>query len=151
VREKKSRVKESRKRLRKAHRAVRGEHREERTEDYVETIYRRERKGDSSRIVDLQKVFGVSHVTVIRALQKLENDGFVVKETGGVILTGKGRNLGERCYERHRLVEAFLGSLGVSKETAAKDAEGIEHHLSPETLEAIRSVVGKAEIKSGKV
>jgi DtxR family manganese transport transcriptional regulator len=35
-------------------------------------------------------------------------------------------------------VESFLCALGISPETARIDAEGIEHHVSAETLEAFR-------------
>ncbi|MEM0965242.1 MAG: iron dependent repressor, metal binding and dimerization domain protein [Verrucomicrobiota bacterium] len=133
---------DTRKRLRRAHRLIRGQHREERTEDYVESIYRRSRKNEATRIVDLQKVFAVSHVTVIRALDKLEGAGFLRRTTKGITLTAKGKRLGEECYERHETVESFLLSLGVPKEIAESDAEGIEHHLSPQTLEAIRNHLG---------
>ncbi len=134
---------DGRKRARRAHRMVRGQHREERTEDYVEAVYRMERKGSSTRVVDLQRVFAVSHVTVIRAVEKLEAEGLLQRGASGIGLTRKGRILGLRCYERHRLVEQFLVSLGIPEETAARDAEGIEHHLSPETLQAMRDQIEK--------
>ena len=126
------------KRLRRTHRAIRGQHREERTEDYVESVYRMERNEEPVRVVDLQKIFAVSHVTVIRALEKLSEQGFLERSESGISLTDKGRELGAWCYERHRLVESFLVSLGVSENTASNDAEGIEHHLSPETLSAMK-------------
>ena len=129
---------DDRKRVRKTHRVVRGQHRDERREDYVEAVYRRERKGDPTRVVDLQKVFGVSHVTVIRAVDKLESEGLLIRADSGIGLTATGRKLGEKCYERHLLVETFLISLGISEEIASRDAEGIEHHLSPETLKAMK-------------
>lgn len=133
---------ESRKTARRAHRTIRGQHREERAEDYVETVYRMELRQEAPRVVDLQKVFAVSHVTVIRALEKLETAGLLRRSSGGIELTPDGRVLGQKCYERHLLVESFLVSLGISEETAARDAEGIEHHLSPETLAAMRNHLG---------
>jgi len=35
----------------------------------------------------------------------------------------------------------FLISIGVSEETAEADAEGLEHHVSPETLKAFKAVI----------
>lgn len=121
-----------------AHEQVRGQHRDERSEDYVEAIYRLRREHRSSRVVDLQNVFGVSHVTVIRAVEKMETDGLVQRTAEGIDLTREGTLLAEYCFERHQRVEAFLRKLGVSAETAAHDAEGIEHHLSEETLGAMK-------------
>ena len=54
------------------------------------------------------------------------------------ILTEKGKELAESSRERHRLILALLQKIGVSEETAESDAEGMEHHVSEETLEAIR-------------
>jgi DtxR family manganese transport transcriptional regulator len=51
-----------------------------------------------------------------------------------IFLTEKGRKLASRCKRRHGIVVAFLLSLGVSEKVAEMDAEGIEHHVSPETL-----------------
>jgi DtxR family manganese transport transcriptional regulator len=41
------------------------------------------------------------------------------------------------------LVQEFLIALGVGAETAGTDAEGIEHHVSDETLDAFRNYVAK--------
>lgn len=126
---------------RRAHRAVRRQHRDERAEDYVETIYRIESEDQTVRVVDLQQRFGVSHVTVIRALAKLAEEGLVDRTDDGISLTPAGTDLARSCYERHATVEAFLLALGISPETAARDAEGIEHHLSDESLAALRGFV----------
>jgi DtxR family manganese transport transcriptional regulator len=41
-------------------------------------------------------------------------------------------------------VAAFLRKLGVSKKVAELDAEGIEHHVSPETLAAFERLLKKS-------
>ncbi len=125
------------------HQSVREQHRDERTEDYVEAIYRLEDEIASIRIVDLQKVFGVSHVTVIRALEKLSHEQLLTKDQDGISLTPRGRQLARSCFARHHLVESFLLALGVSQETATRDSEGIEHHLSDETLNAFKAYLDK--------
>jgi DtxR family transcriptional regulator, manganese transport regulator len=53
----------------------------------------------------------------------------------GVFLTPEGEKLAEESRQRHHIVENFLLVLGVSPDTARRDAEGIEHHVSEETLE----------------
>ena len=124
------------------HERVRRQHQRELAQDYVEAIYSMSRESGAVRVVDLQGVFGVSHVTVIRALGRLEEQGFVRRPGRGQIeLTDSGRQLATLAYERHQLVESFLLKLGVSAGSAAADAEGIEHHLGDETLDAMRRFV----------
>ena len=56
----------------------------------------------------------------------------------GVFLTAEGEKLAQESRERHQIVENFLLVLGVSPEIARRDAEGMEHHVSEETLDAFR-------------
>jgi len=121
------------------HKRVRRQHQTEITQDYVEAIYRLRSEGKGTRVTDIQDVFGVSHVTVIRTLARLEDAELVVKLQGSVTLTIKGEEIAIKAYRRHNLVMDFLLSLGVSEKTASADAEGIEHHLSDETMQAIES------------
>ena len=55
-----------------------------------------------------------------------------------MFLTPTGQALADQSRERHRIVEHFLCALGIRPEIARRDAEGIEHHVSRETLEAFR-------------
>ncbi|MFP4281376.1 MAG: iron dependent repressor, metal binding and dimerization domain protein [Opitutales bacterium] len=121
------------------HQRVRRQHQRELTQDYVEAIFSLAAQQEIVRVVDLQGVFGVSHVTVIRSLGRLEEQGLVRRpQRGQVELTQDGRALAEASYARHQLVTRFLRRLGVTESAAAADAEGIEHHLGKETLEAMR-------------
>jgi len=119
------------------HKRVRRQHQSEITQDYVEAIYRLKEEGKGTRVTDIQDVFGVSHVTVIRTLARLEEADLLVKKQGSVALTEQGKEIAIRAYRRHNLVMRFLLSLGVSERTAAADTEGIEHHISDETVQAI--------------
>ena len=111
-------------------------------EDYVEAIAQVEKESGACRAVDLAKQFQVSHVTVIRTVERLQRDGYVTTEPYGPIeLTRSGRDLAERSRQRHETVLQFLLALGVSKLTAETDSEGIEHHVSPETLSAMQRFV----------
>jgi DtxR family manganese transport transcriptional regulator len=123
---------------------VRQDHAREMAEDYAELVLDLEEQG-AVRPSDLARGLGVSHVTVLRALDRLGRNGTIIRdENEGVLLTPVGRALGEACRARHRLVVSFLEKLGVPPEVAAVDVEGIEHHISAVTLELMAKWVGKA-------
>lgn len=87
------------------------------------------------RLTDLAKRFGVSHVTVNRIVARLVGEKLLLTDPYQPIqLTAKGRRLAEKCRQRHEIVYQFLLALGVDEQTAAIDAEGIEHHVSSKTL-----------------
>ena len=83
----------------------------------------------------LAEKFGVSHVTASRIVRRLDREGLLDAPLRKADSTQpEGKALAERSRARHELVLAFLRALGVSKKTAEIDAEGIEHHVSKETL-----------------
>lgn len=125
------------------HSRVRRQHQSEITQDYVEAIYRLKSEGKSTRVTDIRDVFGVSHVTVIRTLARLEEAKLLVKKQGSVSLTEEGHIIAVKAYRRHNLVLEFLLTLGISENTASADTEGIEHHLSDETIDAIKNFLDK--------
>lgn len=108
-------------------------------EDYVELIADLIRIGGEARQVDIAARLGVAQPTVAKMLKRLAEDGLVQQRPyRGVFLTEAGEALAARARSRHRVVESFLCALGVSPETARRDSEGIEHHVSEETLTAMR-------------
>ena len=124
------------------HRRTRTDHSTESAEDYVEAIDEIIAEKGICRVEDLRKHFSVTHVTVSRILQRLDREGLVKKEAyRPVTLTKKGQKLAVSSRDRHQLVIAFLVKLGVSQKNAEIDAEGIEHHVSKETLEVMRRFV----------
>ena len=111
---------------------------DELAEDYVEAIAKLLGSGQMARVTDLQREFGVSHVSVIRALRRLEERGLLSRgEGGGLKLTAEGHAMAEKAARRHELVVKFLLAIGVTAGQAQADAEGMEHHLSAETLQAM--------------
>jgi DtxR family manganese transport transcriptional regulator len=42
-----------------------------------------------------------------------------------------------------QIVYRFLLSIGIDQRTAAMDAEGIEHHVSPKTLRRLEELAGE--------
>lgn len=116
----------------------------ETTEDYVEAIADLIANGGEARVADLAKIFGVSHVTVSRTVGRLVRDGLAVTEPyKSIELTDAGRELAAACEARHTIVLRFLLALGLDEETAQADAEGIEHHVSPATLEIFERFVNE--------
>jgi DtxR family manganese transport transcriptional regulator len=121
---------------------TRSDHRSEIAEDYVELIADLIDATGEARVVDLANRLGVTPATVNNTVTKLQRDGLVRSEPyRAIFLTDTGRELAEQCRRRHRIVYRFLRRLGVSEEVARVDAEGIEHHVSEETLAALHRFV----------
>ena len=107
-------------------------------EDYVELIDDLIHEKGEARAVDLAALLGVSAATVNKTLQRLQRDGYVTSEPyRSIFLTDKGRDTATECRRRHSIVLAALQAIGVDQETARRDAEGIEHHVSETTLQAL--------------
>lgn len=124
------------------HRRTRKAHAAEIAEDYVEAIADLIDSGGEARVVDLARRLGVSHVTVVRTVARLQRDGLVTaRPYRSIFLTEGGRTLAEGSRRRHGIVIAFLRALGISERIACTDAEGIEHHVSAETLAALERFV----------
>jgi DtxR family manganese transport transcriptional regulator len=95
-------------------------------------------------VVDLAAFFGVSHVTVTRIVRRLAEKGLLQTEPyRPITLTAAGRRLAAQSRSRHEIVHAFLLALGVDAETAALDTEGIEHHVSPQTLAKLEQLTAR--------
>lgn len=118
-------------------RRTRQEHSEETAQDYVEMVAELIDTTGEARVIDLARRLGVTHVTVSRTLQRLRRDGLVsFLPYRSIFLTAAGRRLADEVRHRHEVVVEFLQSLGIPSAVANSDAEGIEHHVSRETLEA---------------
>lgn len=126
------------------HVRTRDDHATELAEDYVEAIDEVIDQQGSCRVKDLVARFKVTHVTVHRTLGRLERDGLVKTEPyAPVKLTAKGKHLAAAARRRHEIVLNFLLAHGISRQTAEIDAEGLEHHISPETLKVMQDFVEK--------
>lgn len=117
---------------------TRSDHAEETAADYVELIQDLIEERGEARAADVASALGVSHVTVSKTVQRLQRDGLVTSQPyRSIFLTEEGKALAARMRAKHQTVLDFLLALGVSPEVAETDAEGIEHHVSAETLEAM--------------
>jgi Mn-dependent DtxR family transcriptional regulator len=108
-------------------------------EDYLETLYNLEKKLSSIRITDLAKALNLSKPSVTQMMQRLNKDSCVKYEAYTPIkLTAKGRKIGKKIAERHEVLADFFTILNIPKRIQEKDIHGIEHHLSPITVDKLK-------------
>ena len=116
---------------------ARRDHSQELAQDYVEIIAELIAKTGEARLTDLARGLGVTHVTANRTIKRLQRQGLVTSQPyRSIFLTPSGRDLARESRERHEVVVQFLTALGIPASVAESDAEGIEHHVSRETLAA---------------
>jgi DtxR family manganese transport transcriptional regulator len=124
-------------------RRTRKENARETAEDYVEMIAELIAAKGEARVTDLARRLGVTHVTVNRTVQRLRRARLVTAlPYRAIFLTAAGRKLSRLSRRRHEIVTAFLRSLGVPAEIADTDAEGMEHHVSKQSLAAFAKHLG---------
>jgi DtxR family manganese transport transcriptional regulator len=129
-----------------AFKRIRADHSAELAEDYVEMIADLIDERGEARCTDVAMRLGVANATVVKTLKRLQIMGLVTQEPyRAIFLTADGWKMAEDGKRKHALVEKFLLALGVSHETARIDSEGIEHHVSSETLRAM----GKFLVRNG--
>ncbi len=123
---------------------IRQAHQTELAEDYVELIADLIAINGEARVVELAERFGVTHATVNKVIARLQKEGLVISRPyRSIFLTDAGRDLAAKSKQRHALVKSFLIAIGVDEITAESDAEGIEHHVSDETLAAFQRVIDR--------
>ncbi len=123
---------------------IRKAHQSETAEDYVELINDLIASRGEARVVDLAERFGVSHATVNKTIARLNREGLVVNRPyRSLFLTPAGEEMARRCKERHKVVLDFLIALGVPEKIAEADAEGVEHHVSEQTLQIFKKFIRK--------
>ena len=111
-------------------------------EMYLETILKLTELNGHVRSIDVSETMGYSKPSVCRAVGILKKTGYLTMDTDGyLILTESGRAVAMKIYERHKVINTFLQSLGVSEQTASADACKIEHVISDETFEKIKASI----------
>lgn len=111
-------------------------------EDYIELIYNLIDTKGYARVSDMAEQLTVHPSSVTKMVQKLDKDDYLNYEKyRGFVLTEKGKKIGERLVFRHELLEDFLEIIGVEKDNIYHDVEGIEHHLSWNSIDRIGDLV----------
>jgi Mn-dependent DtxR family transcriptional regulator len=107
-------------------------------EDYLERIHELIEEKGYARVVDIASSLDVKQASVTSMVQKLGELGYLNYEKyRGLILTDKGREVATGIQKRHETLSRFFSLFGLSEETQKRDIEGIEHHLSPATVEVL--------------
>ena len=128
-----------------AFQGVRAARRSELAEDYVELIAELIHTQGEARPVDIATRMGVTAPTVAKTLDRLARDGLITRaKYRSIFLTEQGKALATECRLLHGIVLRFLLSLGLDPETAERDAEGIEHHVSEKTLALLAAFVRRS-------
>ena len=123
----------------KQFKVLRKQHSLESAEDYTELIHELIEKNGEARTGKIAEELGISHVTALRTIKRLQEQGYVTTaRQKPVELTNKGKKLALYSKEKHQLLLKFLIKLGVPKKVAEIDVEGIEHHVSKITLDQIK-------------
>ena len=111
------------------------------SEDYLERIHELIEQKGYARAVDIAQALQISQPSVTAMVQKLAEDGYLNYEKyRGLTLTSRGRAVAAAIRQRHAILHRFFTLLGLPAETQAHDIEGIEHHLSPDTMLSLARV-----------
>jgi Mn-dependent DtxR family transcriptional regulator len=111
-------------------------------EDYLENIYKLIEQKGYARVSDIAEALEVHPSSVTKMVQKLDQSKYLVYEKyRGLVLTPKGKKIGKRLVDRHLLLEEFLRLIGVEEQQIYQDVEGIEHHLSWNSITCIENLV----------
>lgn len=117
---------------------------QESAENYLETILILHNRKGNVRSIDIAEELTFSKASVSIAMKKLKENNLIHVDKNGLIsLTTQGKEIAERIYERHTLLSDWFMDLGVNPKVAVKDACRIEHVISAECFDAIKSHVKK--------
>jgi|SRR4051794_3242510 Mn-dependent DtxR family transcriptional regulator len=115
-------------------------------EDYLEVIYELIRQKGYATAVDISESLNVSSPSVTKMLQRLDENKYLRYEKyRGINLTHEGIVVAENIRQKHGLLAEFLKMIGVDENIANLDAEGIEHHIHPETLKKLEVFVNNVK------
>ncbi|RID89131.1 transcriptional regulator MntR [Peribacillus asahii] len=111
-------------------------------EDYIEQIYLLIEEKGYARVSDIAENLSVHPSSVTKMVQKLDQEKYLIYEKyRGLVLTANGRKIGQRLVYRHELLEQMLRLIGVKEENIYQDVEGIEHHLSWDSIDRVGDLI----------
>ncbi len=111
-------------------------------EDYLEQILDLINTKGYARVADIAQGLKISQASVTNMVQRLDAEGLLKYEKyRGLVLTTTGETLARNIMRRHQLLTDFLRMLEIEEEVVYHDVEGMEHHISPQTLNAIDALM----------
>ena len=119
-------------------------------EDYLERIQELIQEKGYARMVDIASSLNVRQASVTSMVQKLGDLGYVnYAKYRGLVLTDKGRSIADKIQRRHETLTRFFSLLGLDAKTQSEDIEGIEHHLSADTVDCLADLAEFLEHNPG--
>jgi Mn-dependent DtxR family transcriptional regulator len=113
-----------------------------RIEDYLEVISELVELKGYANTLDISSYLNVSAPSVTKMLQRLDENGYLEYEKyRGINLTAKGNLIADTVRQNHGTLLEFFKMLGINHDIANQDAEGIEHHLNPQTIKQLRKFI----------
>ncbi len=110
-------------------------------EDYLERIHELILEKGYARVVDIASSLKVRQASVTSMVQKLAEGGYLnYQKYRGLVLTPRGREVARKIRSRHKTLSRFFSLFGLDAKTQKRDIEGIEHYLSPETVEVLAAL-----------
>ena len=108
-------------------------------EMYLETILLLKSKMSSVRSIDIATELNYSRASVSRAVNLLQQAGYITIGKGGDIsFTDAGRERAREIYDRHHVITEVLTRIGATPEIAEDNACRIEHVVSEDLLKVMR-------------
>jgi Mn-dependent DtxR family transcriptional regulator len=115
-------------------------------EDYLERILDLINTKGYARVADIALGLKISQASVTNMVQRLDAEGLLKYEKyRGLVLTTAGETLARNIMRRHQLLTDFFRMLGLEEEVIYRDVEGMEHHISPQTMQAIETLVDQLQ------
>ena len=118
-------------------------------EDYVELIGDLIAELGEARLTDIAQNMAVTPATASKIIARLTREGLIESRPyRAVFLTDAGAAMATESRRRHGVVLDFLLALDVGRATAEADSEGMEHHVSDATLNALRALTDRLNSRS---
>lgn len=116
-------------------------------EEYLEWIYRLSKEQDEVTTTDLARSLGISPASVTGMVKRLSERGLIIHEKyHGIGLTEEGRQIALATIRRHGLLERLLVDvLGFPWHLADEEAGRLEHHITAEVEERLRTFLGNPQ------
>lgn len=109
-------------------------------EDYLEAVLVLQRKLGMVRSVDVARYMEVSKPSVCHAVNTLKDGDFLMMDEDRFLhLTDVGQEVAEKTYEKHCFFTRLLVDAGVEPKTAEQDACRMEHAISDDSFQKIKS------------
>ena len=113
-----------------------------REEDYLEVIAELVELKGYATTLDISRYMNVSPPSVTKMLQKLDEKKYLEYEKyHGINLTPMGKQVADSIRRKHSTLLEFFEILGIGKEIANQDTEGLEHHLNAKTIRQLKKYI----------